>query len=297
MYFQGPVGVVTTSGGAPVCYAEASSSLNTPLVNNDFFMDLITNINRERIPERIIHSGGAGAFGFFEVTHDISHICKAAFLNKVGKKTAVAVRYSAALSERGTPELTRGLRGFAIKFYTEEGNFDLIGNNIPMYFYKDPLRFPTMLHGLKRNPATNLMDPNTMWDALTQVPEAIHLFLRVFSDIGIPASFRNMPSYGIHSYQVENQQGDYHFVRFHTLPDGGVKTFTTEEAGQINDPDYLTRDLFGSIGNGDFPSWTVYVQILDKEDVKRNGSQLFDTTRVLPVKEFPLHPIGKLVLK
>ncbi|XP_052738576.1 catalase-like [Bicyclus anynana] len=298
MNLRGPVGVLTTSAGAPVSYTEATTTLNTPLIHNNFFMDMIYNIDRERMPERINHGRGTGAFGYFQVTHDISHICKADFLKKVGMKTPVVVRFSQALSERGNMDLVRDIRGFSIKLYTKEGNFDLPCNNIPVYFYNDPNLFVRFLHALKRNPATNLIDPNTIWDLMTLSPEALHSFFMIFSDTGIPAGYRYMSGFALHTYQVENKFGDYHFVRFHITPCSEFKYFTTQEAREIaaEDPDYLTRDLYRSIGNGDFPSWIVSLQILTESDVKKAGSKVFDVTRLLPLKEYPLHQIGKLVL-
>ncbi|XP_052738575.1 catalase-like [Bicyclus anynana] len=296
--FQGPVGVLTTSAGAPVPYTDATNTLNAQLIYNTFFMDSITSVNRERIPERVNHGKGAGAFGYFQVTRNVSHIFKADFLKKVGTKTPVAVRFSQALSDRGSPEVTREGRGFAVKFYTKEGNFDLPGNSIPVYFYKDPIYFNRFLHALKRNPATNLIDPHTLWDLITLAPETLNNFLRVFSDAGIPTSYRNMPGYPIHTHQVENKNGECNFVRFHFLPDGGIKYLMSEEARNLNvmDPDYMTRDLYRAIGNGDFPSWTLHIQILSEADVKKAGPKVFDVTRIIPLKEHPLHEVGKLVL-
>ncbi|XP_045764339.1 catalase-like [Maniola jurtina] len=295
---NGPIGMLTTSGGAPVSYEDATNTLNTPLIHNEFFMDTITHRVRENIPPRPVHAKGTGAFGYFEVTHDISHVCKAAFLKKIGTKTPVAVRFSTGEGERGSSDLNRDSRGFAVKFYTEEGNLDLLGFHTPVYPYKDPLNAGTRWHGTKRNPASNLYDFNTYWDVVTLIPEMINFYLLLYSDGGIPASYRNMPGYPIHTYQVENENGDEHFVRFHILPDAGIKNLRSEEARNLSaiDPDYLRRDLYRAIGNGDFPSWTVSVQILSTADVNKVGSQVFDVTRTIPLKEFPLHPIGKIVV-
>ncbi|XP_034824737.2 catalase-like [Maniola hyperantus] len=261
-------------------------------------MDAIDSMVRERIPERIVHAKGTGAFGYFKVTHDISRICKADFLKKVGMKTPVAVRFSAAAGNRGSPDSLLDFRGFAVKFYTCEGNFDLVGFNTPMYIYNEPLHILPVIHTARRNPQTNVLDPDMFWDLLTLIPEIIHITLLVFAGRGLPASYRYMPGYGIHTYQVENRHGEFHFCRFHITPDGGIRNISSEEARNLTatDPDYLTKDLYRAIANGDFPSWTVSVQILTKEDIKKAGSKFFDSSRVIPLKEFPLHECGKLVL-
>ncbi|XP_039749187.1 catalase-like [Pararge aegeria] len=295
---DGPIGMLTSSGGAPIPYCEATNSLNNRLINNEFFMDAITHVNRERIPERVVHAKGTGAFGYFEVTHDISNICKADFLNDVGKKTPIAVRFSTTQGSRGSSDLNREVKGFSIKFYTEEGNLDLIGFNTPMYTFKDPIRFPNFVHATGRNPGTFLFDRSTFWDVITLNPESMFLFLRVFSDYGIPASYVNMPGFPIHTFQVVNKNREIHFVRFHILPDAGIKNLMSAEARNISsfDPDYVSRNLYQQIGKGEFPSWTVSVQILSKADVKRMGYKAFEVSRVIPTKDFPLHPIGKIVL-
>ncbi|XP_045764434.1 catalase-like isoform X2 [Maniola jurtina] len=295
---EGPIGVLTTKAGAPVPYHEATNTLNTELIDNEFFMDVLDALSRERIPERVVHAKGTGAFGYFKVTHDISHICKADFLKKVGMKTPVAVRFSTAVGNKGSSDLALDFRGFAVKFYTHEGNFDIAGFNTPMYLYNEPLHIQPVIHAARRNPATNILDPNMLWDLLTLVPETIHITLLVFSGRGLPASYRNMPGFGIHTYQVENKYGEPHYARFHFIPDGGIENLSSEKALNLTalEPDYLTKDLYRAIGNGDFPSWTVSVQILTKEDIKKTGTKMFDSTRVIPLKEFPLHEIGKLVL-
>ncbi|CAH2107017.1 unnamed protein product [Euphydryas editha] len=293
-----PVGIITTSAGAPVEHTEALNTLNSKLINNEYFMDTMTHLVRERIPERLVHAKAGGAFGYFEVTHDITNICKAKLFSEIGKKTPVAARFSPVVVERGGSDTSRDARGFAVKFYTEEGNFDIVGFNTPMYVYNDPRLFPTFVRSQKKNPATNLFDANTLWDFLTLQPESLHMFLLVFGDRGIPDGYRHMPGFGIHSYQVENEHGDIHFVRFHFRPDAGIKNLRAKEALKIGaeDPDYNTRDLYRAIGNGDFPSWTVSIQILTIDDVKNADFDVFDVTNVVPLDEFPLHPVGKFVL-
>ncbi|CAH3986897.1 unnamed protein product [Pieris brassicae] len=293
----GPIGIMTTSAGGPIEHKD-TNTLNSRLIFNEFFMESVTHTVRERIPERVVHAVAGGAFGYFEVTHDITHICKAKLFSKVGKKTPVAARFSPVVVERGGSDTSRDARGFAVKFYTEEGNFDIVGFNTPMFLYKDPVIFPTFVHSLKKNPASNLFDANSFWDFLTLQPETFHMFLLVFGDRGIPDGYHHMPGFGIHTFEVVNEHGTKYFVRFHFIPDAGIKNLRSEEAKKISaeDADYNTRLLYRSIANGDFPSWTVSLQILSLEDVKNARIDVFDVTKVLPLDEYPLTPVGKMVL-
>lgn len=289
---------MTTSAGMPIEFKDATNTLNSPLIFNEYFMDSLTHLVRERIPERLVHAKAGGAFGYFEVTHDITNICKAKLFSKVGKKTPVAARFSPVVVERGGIDTSRDARGFAVKFYTEDGNFDIVGFNTPMYVYKDPLLFTTFVRAQKRNPATNLIDGNMLWDFLTLRPESLHMFLLVFGDRGIPDGYRHMPGFGIHTYEVVNEHGEKHFVRFHFQPDAGIKNLRSEQARKISavDPDYATRDLYNAIANGNFPSWTASIQVLTLEDVKNAKFDVFDVTRTLPLDEYPLRPFGRFVL-
>lgn len=289
---------MTTSAGAPVEYKDATNTLNSRLIFNEYFIDTMTHLVRERIPERLVHAKAGGAFGYFEVTHDITDICKADLFSAIGKKTPIAARFSPVVVERGGIDTSRDARGFALKFYTEEGNFDIVGFNTPMYVYKDPLLFPTFVRAQKRNPASNLIDGNMLWDFLTLRPESLHMFLLVFGDRGIPDGYRHMPGFGIHTYQVVNQYENKHFVRFHFMPDAGIKNLRSEEARKISgvDPDYASRDLYNAIGNGNFPSWEVSIQVLSYEEVKTAGFDVFDVTKILPLSRYPLRPLGRFVL-
>ncbi|XP_063532011.1 catalase-like [Cydia strobilella] len=293
-----PVGVMTASAGAPIEYKEATNTLNSPLLFNEYFMDSLTHLVRERIPERLVHAKAGGAFGYFEVTHDITDICKAKMFSQIGKKTPVAVRFSPVVVERGGIDTSRDARGFAIKFYTEDGNFDIAGFNTPIYVYKDPLLFTAFVRTQKRNPATNLMDVNMLWDYLTLRPEGLYMFLLVFGDRGIPDGYRHMPGFGIHTYQVVNKHGASTFIRWHFQPDAGIKNLRSEEASRIaaQDPDYATRDLYNAIANGNPPSWKVSIQVLTLEDVKKAGFDVFDVTKALPLDDYPLKPVGRFVL-
>lgn len=289
---------MTTSAGAPIEYTDARVTLNRRLIFNEYFMDSLTHLVRERIPERLVHAKAGGAFGYFEVTHDITHICNAKMFSSVGKKTPVAVRFSPVVVERGGIDTSRDARGYAVKFYTEDGNFDMVGFSTPMYVYKDPLLFTAFVRAQKRNPATNLIDGNMLWDFLTLNSESLHMFMLVFSDRGIPDGYRHMPGFGIHTFEVVNKYDEKYFIRFHFTPDAGVKNLFTEEARKIAavDPDYATRDLYRAIGNGDYPSWTVAVQVLTLDDVKHAGFDVFDVTKVLPLDRYPLTPLGRMVL-
>lgn len=256
-------------------------------------------MNRERIPPRIVHAKAGGAFGYFEATKDMSHITKACLFSKVGKRTPVAARFSLVGAERGGNDLSRDIRGFALKFYTEDGNYDLVGLNQPLFAFKDPRLFASLVHALKGNPATNINDVSALWDFLTLRPESFNMFLRVFTDAGIPNGYRHMPGYGIHTFQVENSVGDVNFIRYHLIPDAGLKNFTAHEAREVgaDDLDYNTRDLYNSIENGIFPTWTVYLQIITMEQMQEAGpSRICDVTRILPISKYPLTKVGILVL-
>ncbi|XP_039750696.1 catalase-like [Pararge aegeria] len=293
-----PADLMSVSNGAPVTYCEVNSTLNKPLIRNAFLMDHVTSMDRERTSGRTLHNQGSGAFGYFEVTHDISHICKAKLFDEIGKKTPVAIRFSPAANEKGAPELNRGARGFSVKFYTEEGNLDLPGLNMPMFFSKNPLKFREFVYALRKDPAVYFYNPMGLWDIIISNPEALNMFLLVFGDRGIPKTYRHMPGYNIHTLQVVNEKGENHFVRLHFTPDAGIKHLTSAEAQKVaaTDPDFYTRDLYDAIEKGDYPSWTVSIQIASEADVQSHGWCLFDITRVLPINEFPKYPFAKIVL-
>ncbi|CAG4978540.1 unnamed protein product [Colias eurytheme] len=286
---------MTTSNGARVEYNDLVT-LNSRLIYNNYFMDSITHIDRQIIPERVVHGKGSGAFGYLEVTDDVSKYTKADFLNEVGKKTPVAVRFSLGGGERGSSDGTPGgLRGFAVKFYTKEGNFDILGINTPMFAFKDPVLFPNFIHAQGRNPATNVPDPNMLWDFFTRYPTTLNMFLRLFGNAGTPRGYRYMPGHAIHTYQVQNKNGDIYFVRFHFMPENGKESITTEQASQL-DPDSFTRDLYEAIACGKRVAWNFGLQVLTKEQAFNAKIDVFDTTLELPFKDYPITPVGKLVL-
>ncbi|CCE62325.1 hypothetical protein TPHA_0C01690 [Tetrapisispora phaffii CBS 4417] len=295
--------VVTTTNGMPINepFATQRVGKHGPLLLQDYtLIDNLAHFNRERIPERNPHAHGSGAFGYFEVTDDISDICGSAMFNKIGKRTRCLTRFSTVGGEKGSADSARDPRGFATKFYTEEGNLDWVYNNTPVFFIRDPSKFPHFIHTQKRNPQTNLKDANMFWDFLT-TPEnqvAIHQVMILFSDRGIPATYRNMNGYSGHTYKWSNKKGDWHYVQVHIITDQGIKNLTAEEATEVagSNPDHAQQDLFDNIKKGNAPSWTVYIQTMTEDQAKRLPFSVFDLTKVWPHKDFPLRRVGKLVL-
>lgn len=292
---------MTTAFGIPV--GDDQNSLTAgprgPVLMQDVhLLEKLGHFDRERIPERVVHAKGAGAYGYFEVTADVSQWTKAKFLSEVGKKTDVFVRFSTVGGEKGSADAARDPRGFAIKFYTEEGNYDLTGNNTPVFFIRDPLKFPDFIHTQKRNPATNCPDPDMFWDFLSLTPESIHQVTILFSDRGTPATYRNMNGYSSHTFKWYNQKGDYVWVQYHFKTDQGIKNLTQQESEALKgkDPDHATRDLYQAIEKGDYPSWTLEMQILTPEQAKDFGWDIFDITKVWPHGEVPPITVGKMVL-
>jgi len=213
---------LTTSSGMPVDNNQFSMTAGPrgPILLQDFHLiDKLAKFDRERIPERVVHAKGAGAHGYLEVTHDVSKFCKAKFLNSIGKKTPLFLRFSTVAGENGSADCIRDPRGFAIKFYTEEGNYDMVGNNTPVFFIKDPMKFPDFIHSQKRNPQTNLSDPNMAWDFWTHTPDSLHQITILFSDRGTPDGFRHMNGYSSHTYKWVNEKGEVHYVKYHFKTD------------------------------------------------------------------------------
>lgn len=292
---------LTTAFGIPV--GDDQNSLTAgprgPVLMQDVhLLEKLGHFDRERIPERVVHAKGAGAYGYFEVTADVSKWTKAKFLSEVGKKTDVFVRFSTVGGEKGSADAARDPRGFAIKFYTEEGNYDLTGNNTPVFFIRDPLKFPDFIHTQKRNPATNCPDPDMFWDFLSLTPESIHQVTILFSDRGTPATYRNMNGYSSHTFKWYNAKGEYVWVQYHFKTDQGINNLTQQESEALKgkDPDHATRDLYQAIEKGDYPSWTLEMQILTPEQAKDFGWDIFDITKVWPHGEVPPITVGKMVL-
>ncbi|KAH0614640.1 uncharacterized protein H6S33_000276 [Morchella sextelata] len=293
--------VYTTSNGCPVMNPQASQRVgeNGPLLLQDFHLiDLLAHFDRERIPERVVHAKGAGAYGEFEVTDDITDLTSADMFNKVGKKTKALARFSTVGGEKGSADSARDPRGFSVKFYTEEGNYDWVFNNTPIFFLRDPAKFPVFIHTQKRHPQTNLKDASMFWDYLSNNQESIHQVMHLFSDRGTPYSYRHMNGYSGHTYKFTKPDGTYHYVQIHLKSDQGNKTFTNDQANEMAsaNPDHHTQDLFEAIANGDFPSWTVYVQVMTPEQAEKFKYSIFDLTKTWSQREYPLRRFGKFTL-
>ena len=268
------------------------------LLQDVHLIEKLAHFNRERIPERVVHAKGAGAGGYFEVTNDVSKYTKAKFLSQIGKKTEVFARFSTVGGEKGSADAERDPRGFAVKFYTEDGNYDLVGNNTPVFFIRDPIKFPDFIHTQKRNPETNLKDANMFWDFLSLTPESLHQVTILFSDRGTPRSHRNMNGYGSHTFKWYNEDGESFWIKYHFKTNQGIQNFTRQEAEHKKsvDPDSATRDLFNAIKKGDYPSWTLQVQVMPSKDAEAYRFDVFDITKVWPHDDYPVIEVGKMVL-
>lgn len=290
----------TTDGGAPVASDEHSLTVGRdgPIVLNDHYLvEQMANFNRERIPERQPHAKGGGAFGHFEATHDVSQYTRAAVFQQ-GTKTDVLSRFSSVAGERGSPDTWRDPRGFSLKFYTSEGNYDMVGNNTPVFFLRDPMKFQHFIRSQKRRADNGLRDHDMQWDFWTLSPESAHQVTWLMGDRGIPKTWRNMNGYSSHTYMWVNAEGEKFWVKYHFKTDQGIECLTQDEADKIagTDGDYHRRDLFDSIKNGDHPSWTLKVQLMPFEDAKTYRLNPFDLTKVWPHDDYPLMEVGKLTL-
>lgn len=293
---------LTTSNGCPVDSLTASMT-NGPdgnIVLKDFtLIDHIAAFDRERIPERVVHAKGAGAFGNFVVTStEITKYCKSKLFESMGKETPIALRFSTVGGESGSADTARDPRGFAVKFYTEEGNWDLVGNNTPIFFIRDPILFPSFIHTQKRNPQTHTKDPDMMWDFISLRPETTHQVSFLFSDRGIPDGYRHMNGYGSHTFKTVNDKGEAFYVKWHFKTDQGILNLPVDAAEKLSgsDPDYSIRDLFNAIAKGDYPSWTVYIQVMSFDEAFNVPFNPFDVTKVWSHSLFPLIEVGRIVL-
>ncbi len=292
---------LTRSSGAPVAdnqNAMTAGPRGPMLLQDIWFLEKLAHFDREVIPERRMHAKGSGAFGTFTVTHDISQYTKAKIFSEIGKRTECFVRFSTVAGERGAADVERDIRGFAMKFYTEDGNWDLVGNNTPVFFMKDPLKFPDLNHAIKRDPKTNLRSPKNNWDFWTLLPEALHQVTITMSDRGIPASHRHMHGFGSHTFSMINSENERIWVKFHFRTHQGIKNLTDQEAeaviGKCRESNQ--RDLFDSIEKGDFPKWTMKIQIMTMTQAKKHKHNPFDLTKVWPQKEYPLIEVGVMEL-
>jgi catalase len=292
---------LTTASGMPVAddqHTLTAGPRGPALMQDVHLAEKLAHFNRERIPERVVHAKGAGAHGVFECTADMSKYTRAAFLSKAGKKTEVFARFSTVGGEKGSADAARDPRGFAVKFYTEEGNYDMTGNNTPVFFIRDPLKFPDFIHTQKRDPATNAPNPDMFWDFLSLTPESVHQVTILFSDRGTPRSYRHMNGYSSHTFKWYNAQGDVCWVQVHFKTEQGIRNLTREEAARLagEDPDHATRDLYEAIARGEFPSWRVCVQIMPAKDAAAYRWNILDITKVWPHKDYPLVEIGRMTL-
>jgi len=301
MTTKDPKKTLTTTAGIPVGDNQNSLTAGArgPVLMQDFHLiEKMAHFNRERIPERVVHAKGAGAFGTFTVTHDITRFTKAHIFSEVGKHTEVLARFSTVGGEKGSADSARDPRGFAVKFYTEEGNWDLVGNNTPVFFVRDPLKFGDFIHTQKRDPQTNLKPPRMMWDFFSRSPESLHQVTILFSDRGTPKSHRHMHGFSSHTFSLINAAGVRFWVKFHHLTRQGIANHTSAEATRLagEDPDHATADLFDAIARGEYPQWRVCVQIMPEMDAATYHLNPFDLTKVWPHKDYPLIEVGELEL-
>ena len=261
---------LTTVAGAPVesNHDSMKSGRRGPLMLQDiWFLEKLAHFDREVIPERRMHAKGSGAFGTFTVTHDITNYTKAAIFSEIGKQTKMFARFSTVAGERGAADAERDIRGFALKFYTEEGNWDLVGNNTPVFFFRDPLKFPDLNHAIKRDPRTNMRSPNTNWDFWTSLPEALLQVTIIMGDRGIPSSYRHMHGFSSHAYSLINKDNERVWVKFHFRSQQGIRNLTDQEAEKVvgMDRESHQRDLYEAIEKGKFPKWKMFIQVMKEE--------------------------------
>ena len=292
---------LTTASGIPVTNNEDSMTAGPrgPILLQDFHLhEKMAHFNRERIPERVVHAKGSGAYGTFTVTNDISMYTRAKIFNTVGKKTPLFLRFSTVGGEKGSADTERDPRGFAIKFYTEDGNWDLAGNNTPVFFIKDPKKFGDFIHTQKRHPQTNMKSATMMWDFWSLNPESLHQVLILMSDRGTPDGYRHMHGFSSHTFSFINEKNQRVWTKFHFKTMQGIKNLTNDDAVKMKgeDPDHAQRDLFDSIANGDFPKWKLCVQIMTEEQAKSFRWNPFDLTKTWPQGEYPLIEVGILEL-
>lgn len=292
---------LTRTTGAPVSDNQnvQTAGPRGPMLMQDFwFLEKMAHFDREVIPERRMHAKGSGAFGTFKVTHDITKYTKASIFSEIGKETEMFARFSTVAGERGAADAERDIRGFALKFYTDEGNWDLVGNNTPVFFFRDPMQFPDLNHAVKRDPKTNMRSANNNWDFWTLLPEALHQLTILMSDRGIPKSYRHMHGFGSHTFSLLNAQNERSWVKFHFITQQGIENLSNEEAAEVigKDRESNQRDLFEAIERGDFPKWKMYIQVMSEEEAKNYRFHPFDVTKVWPKGDFPLIPVGEFEL-
>lgn len=292
---------LTTASGAPVAHNNNSMSAGRrgPLLLQDvWLLEKLAHFDREVIPERRMHANGSGAYGTFTVTQDITRFTRAKLFSEVGKKTDLFIRFSTVAGERGGADAERDIRGFSLKFYTEEGNWDLVGNNTPVFYLRDPLKFPDLNHVVKRDPRTNLRNPTYKWDFFSHLPESLHQLTIDFSDRGLPRSYRHIHGFGSHTYSFINDRQERFWVKFHMRCQQGIENMMDDEAALLigRDRESSQRDLFESIERGDFPRWKFYVQVMPENEASQTPYNPFDLTKVWPHADYPLIEVGEFEL-
>ncbi len=292
---------LTTASGRPYKELDNSQTVGNrgPILLQDYFLhEDMAHFNRERIPERVVHAKGAGAFGTFTVTHDITQYTKAKLFSEIGKQTKLFVRFSQVGGEKGSADSERDPRGFALKFYTEDGNWDLVGNNTPVFFIKDPKKISHFIHTQKRDPKTNCKSPTMMWDFWSLNPESLHQVIILMSDRGTPVSYRHMHGFGSHTFSMLNEKNEKIWIKFHFITQQGIKNFTGKEANEMRgiDPDQAQRDLVEAIEKKEFPKWKMQIQVMTNEQAKEFKWNPFDVTKVWSHKDFPLINVGIMEL-
>jgi catalase len=293
---------LTTDSGSPVGTNQSSKTAGPRggiLLEDFHLIEKLARFDRERIPERVVHARGTGAYGTFESYGDFSNLTRASVFSAKGKKTPMFVRFSTVIPAQGSPEAVRDPRGFALKFYTDEGNWDLVGNDLPVFFIRDAIKFPDMVHSLKPSPITNKQDPNRFFDFFSHQPESTHMLTQVYSDLGIPANYRQMNGHGVHAFKFVNAKGEYKYVKFNWFSQQGVKgLITPDEVAKVTASDFqhATTDLYTTIGAGKFPSWELTVQVLDPKDLDSFSFDPLDATKVWPEDKVPSIKLGKFTL-
>ncbi|WP_082731864.1 catalase [Sporosarcina sp. HYO08] len=292
---------LTTAAGAPVPdnHNSMTAGPRGPMLLQDvWFLEKMAHFDREVIPERRMHAKGSGAYGTFTVTHDITKYSKAKIFSEIGKKTDMFIRFSTVAGERGAADAERDIRGFSMRFYTEEGNWDIVGNNTPVFFFRDPLHFPDLNHAVKRDPRTNMRSANNNWDFWTSLPEALHQVTIVMSERGIPKSYRTMHGFGSHTFSMINENNERVWVKFHMRSQQGIENLTDEEAAELVgvDRESHQRDLYENIEEGNFPKWKMYIQVMTEEEANNMPYNPFDLTKVWYKKDFPLIEVGEFEL-
>ncbi|MGI4957831.1 MAG: catalase [Janthinobacterium lividum] len=293
--------VLTTTAGSPLPDNQNSMTAGPRgplLIENYQLLEKLAHQNRERIPERVVHAKGSGAYGKLTITNDLSKYTKAKIFSEFGKTTDLLMRFSTVAGERGAADAERDVRGFSVKFYTEEGNWDLVGNNTPVFFIRDPMKFPDFIRTQKRHPRTNMRSPTAMWDFWSLSPESLHQVAILFSDRGLPQGYRFINGYGSHTFSFWNDAGERYWVKFHFKSMQGHKHWTNEEANVViaNDRESAQRDLYEAIEAGDGPKWRLHVQIMPELDAEKTSYNPFDLTKVWPHAEYPLIEVGVVEL-